>query len=49
MVGVIDAASGRRPSAVAATVVRFGSPSAEEITAHVATREPLGVAGTVRE
>ena len=42
---VIDAASGRRAQAVAATEVRFGSPSDEEVAAYVATGEPLHVAG----
>lgn len=35
----------RSVSAVASTVVRFGSPSDDEIAAYVATGEPLGVAG----
>jgi septum formation protein len=42
---VVDASSGRRASAVACTVVRFGTPSDEEIAAYVATGEPLRVAG----
>jgi septum formation protein len=42
---VINAATGQRAAAVAATRVRFGSPSEEEIAAYVATGEPLGVAG----
>jgi septum formation protein len=42
---VIDAATGSRAEAVAATTVRFGTPSAEEIAAYVATGEPLAVAG----
>ena len=42
---VIDAATGRRAAAVAATRVRFGRPSAEEIAAYVASGEPLAVAG----
>jgi len=42
---VIDAANGRRASASAATAVRFGSPSTDEIDAYVASGEPLGVAG----
>ncbi len=42
---VIDAASGRRVSDVAATQVRFGRPTEEEIAAYVATGEPLRVAG----
>ena len=35
----------RSASAVASTVVRFGTPSDDEIAAYVATGEPLGVAG----
>jgi septum formation protein len=42
---VIDAATGNLAEAVAATTVRFGTPSAEEIAAYVATGEPLAVAG----
>jgi septum formation protein len=42
---VIDVASGRRAQAVAATAVRFGTPTDDEILAYVATREPLGMAG----
>jgi septum formation protein len=42
---VINAATGERASAVAATRVRFGCPSEEEIAAYVASGEPLGVAG----
>jgi len=42
---VIDAASGRRAAAVAATLVRFGTPSAAEIDAYVTSGEPLAVAG----
>lgn len=42
---VVDAASGNRASGVASTVVRFGSPSNEEIDAYVSSGEPLGVAG----
>lgn len=42
---LIDTASGRRASATAATVVRFGEPSDAEIAAYVATGEPLHVAG----
>jgi septum formation protein len=42
---VIDAATGRRTEAVAATTVRFGTPTDEEISAYVATGEPLGMAG----
>lgn len=42
---VIDVAAGRRMEEVAATTVRFGSPTDDEISAYVATREPLGMAG----
>lgn len=42
---VIDTESGRRASATAGTVVRFGEPSDAEIAAYVATGEPLYVAG----
>jgi septum formation protein len=42
---VINAATGRRSAAVAATTVRFGVPSQEEIAAYVASGEPLAVAG----
>ena len=42
---VINAATGQRASAVAATRVRFGTPSEEEIAAYVASGEPLAVAG----
>ena len=42
---VIDAATGRRAAAVAATTVRFGTPSEREIDAYVASGEPLAVAG----
>jgi septum formation protein len=42
---VIHAATGKRAAAVAATTVRFGNPTDEEIAAYVATGEPLGMAG----
>jgi septum formation protein len=42
---VIDTATGRRAAAVAATAVRFGTPSQEEIAAYIASGEPLAVAG----
>ncbi|MCL6297582.1 Maf family protein [Streptomyces kronopolitis] len=42
---VIDTATGRRVSATASTTVRFGEPTDEEITAYVASGEPLHVAG----
>ena len=42
---VIDTASGASASAVASTVVRFGTPSDAEVDAYVASGEPLHVAG----
>ncbi|MEU7892050.1 nucleoside triphosphate pyrophosphatase [Nonomuraea sp. NPDC049152] len=42
---VIDVATGRRAAEVASTVVRFGMPSEAEISAYVASGEPLHVAG----
>ena len=42
---VIDAGTGRQAAAGAATTVRFGTPSEQEIAAYVATGEPLAVAG----
>ena len=42
---VIDASTGRLVHAVAATTVRFGTPSDQEIADYVATGEPLVVAG----
>jgi septum formation protein len=42
---VIDASNGKRAEAVAATKVRFGTPTHDEIAAYVATREPLAMAG----
>ena len=42
---VIDTRDGSTASAVAATDVRFGSPSDAEISAYVASGEPLLVAG----
>ena len=42
---VIDAATGRRTAAVAATTVRFGAPTEEEIAAYVGTGEALAMAG----
>ena len=42
---VIDAATGRRAEAVAATTVRFGTPTDAEISAYAATGEPLNMAG----
>jgi septum formation protein len=42
---VVDTGSGRQASDVGETVVHFGTPSDEEITAYVASGEPLQVAG----
>jgi septum formation protein len=42
---VLDVAAAREVSEVAATVVRFGTPSDEEVEAYVSTGEPLRVAG----
>jgi len=42
---VINAATGQQAAAAAATRVRFGTPSEQEITAYVASGEPLAVAG----
>jgi septum formation protein len=42
---VIDVASGKQATAVAATTVRFGTPTDDEIAAYVATGEPLNMAG----
>jgi septum formation protein len=42
---VVDRSTGRTAAEVADTVVRFGSPSDDEIAAYVETGEPLNVAG----
>jgi septum formation protein len=42
---LINVATGEQAGAVAATAVRFGTPSPEEIDAYVASGEPLRVAG----
>jgi septum formation protein len=42
---VIDTRTGRRASAVATTIVRFGQPTDAELEAYVASGEPLAVAG----
>jgi septum formation protein len=42
---VIEVASGRCEAAVAATTIRFGTPTDAEISAYVATGEPLNMAG----
>lgn len=42
---VIDTAAGRQAAAVAATTVRFGTPSERQLAAYLASGEPLAVAG----
>lgn len=42
---VIDVASGKCEAAVASTTIRFGTPTDTEISAYVATGEPLNMAG----
>jgi septum formation protein len=42
---VIDTASGGQASAVASTIVRYGTPTDAEVEAYLATGEPLRVAG----
>ncbi|MEE4543589.1 nucleoside triphosphate pyrophosphatase [Streptomyces sp. V4-01] len=42
---VIDTVTGRRVSATASTLVRFGTPDDDEVAAYVASGEPLHVAG----
>lgn len=42
---LVDTVTGRSAEAVAATTVRFGTPSDAEIDAYVGTGEPLDVAG----
>jgi septum formation protein len=42
---VVDSRTSEQVSAVASTVVRFGNPTDDELTAYVATGEPLQVAG----
>jgi septum formation protein len=42
---VVDVAGGRTAQGVAATDVRFGTPTDAEVAAYVATGEPLHVAG----
>ena len=42
---LIDTATGRQASAVAATTVRFSTPSEQELAAYIASGEPLFVAG----
>jgi septum formation protein len=42
---VVDTATGASAADVRSTVVRFGTPSDDEVRAYVATGEPLHVAG----
>jgi septum formation protein len=42
---LIDGPAGRRTSAVAATTIRFGTPTDAEVEAYAATGEPLSLAG----
>ncbi len=42
---LVDTASGKQVGDVEATVVRFGSPTDNELAAYVASGEPLSVAG----
>src|SRR5215470_9329785 len=42
---VIDAATGGRAEAIAATTVRFGTPTDAEVSAYVAIGEPMNMAG----
>jgi septum formation protein len=42
---LLDGATGRRAGGVAATTIRFGTPSEAEIAAYAATGEPLSLAG----
>lgn len=42
---IIDCRSGRIASGVGETTVRFGTPTDDEVTAYVATGEPMRVAG----
>jgi septum formation protein len=42
---VVDVQTGREAAAVASTVVRFGQPTDAELSAYLATGEPLAVAG----
>jgi septum formation protein len=42
---LIDGQSGRQACGVAATIIRFGEPTNAEITAYIASGEPLQLAG----
>lgn len=42
---LIDARAGRQAAGVAATIVRFGTPTESELQAYVASGEPLQLAG----
>lgn len=44
---LIEVAGGDRVEAVASTTVHFGTPTDAEVSAYVATGEPLGVAGGI--
>jgi septum formation protein len=41
----IDSATGRQASGIATTIVHYGTPTAHEMDAYLATSEPLAVAG----
>jgi septum formation protein len=43
---LIDGPAGRRGEAVAATRVRFGTPTSAELAAYIASGEPLAMAGS---
>jgi septum formation protein len=42
---LIDGGSGRQVSAVSRTIVRFGTPTEDELAAYIASGEPLALAG----
>jgi septum formation protein len=42
---VIDVGAGREASAVASTIVHFGTPTDDELDAYISTGEPMKVAG----
>ncbi|HEV2088945.1 MAG TPA: nucleoside triphosphate pyrophosphatase [Cryptosporangiaceae bacterium] len=42
---VVDTATGKEAAEVSSTLVRFGTPTAEELDAYIASGEPLAVAG----
>jgi septum formation protein len=43
---VVEPASGRSVAATVGTLIRFGSPDADEVEAYIASGEPLAVAGS---